>query len=525
LVKKLITLQPHSTWLAKFKTYAPAFTKAIKSYAGVHWDSETKFWYIPLDMLDEIQKEAEKAKVKLLALVDRPWTTDKAVTITEIESVSGYRPYEFQTREVSKLVYLDRCHITWEMGLGKTIAALLLLRQRMSSTVLVVCPAMAMGVWEDEAAEWSQLSAHRVSPTAKKRWKLDCGQINIVSYGLLDRVLEELQPPAMDDIIFDEIHYLANDNTVRTQAARKLLDQCWNKTRLIGLTGTLVSNDAQSMHNPLDILYPGRFGRKTHFAFRYMNSKMHEEGYGYEFFDAREDTAGELTKRLALTGSRLTKLAVSHLLPVFTGPVLARTEGSRLQACVELVSDAVKVGTKHVSIHAYKKKTIDALIGKLSKILPGDIRILKLTGDNTPQQRDKIRKTAKAEKRSILVSTISSTKVAIDLSFCELVVYAELTNNLEELLQSLGRYQRLAKTAAPTHCVFVVKERDKQAARMAKKIKAYGQLQGEDLASKNAGEALDELVAQGLTAEEALELFTLASASYTGSSWEEEENG
>ncbi len=518
---RLVILKTPQKWVAEVGFgFDKVLSDWMKQFPGCSWQREKKAWTFPVDLLTQLEEHARSLGyddfyhgVRLWDLLGEPPDDPECLDIPN--SDNGYTPYPFQADEVRRLLPIlvgqgKSIQITWEMGLGKTIIALLLARLAHTHTIMVICPANAVGTWEDEVAEWwPGKEAHRVVPTAKKRWLFKDGAINILSFGLCERADKELDWPTVNGYIIDEVHYLANDDRIRTQAVRRVLKgDPW----MMGLTGTMVSNGAASMHNPLDVLYPGRFGRINHFKFRHMLNEPGE--YGMRFYGVREDTVQELQDRLNLTGSRITKWDVRHLLPPFTGPVVRYLEGEpRSRVAAEIAVDALKQGETHISVQSFNK----AMVAEISARLAKHGRVFTLTGEHTATQRDKIRKAAEAADQAFLVSTMDATRESINLTFCSLVVYAQLTNNMTTLLQNIGRYQRLTVGGKPTHCIFLAERHDKIALSMAKKLKAYGMLIGKDFASGNTEEALAELQQKAkLTKEEARELLRAAALSFVG---------
>jgi superfamily II DNA or RNA helicase len=519
---RLVILPGPTPWLAKLNFWDPELKDWMKQFPGCEWQPKDKAWTFPIDLLSELKTKAHELGYKSFYHgVDMPTIPGTIDWRGFWRSKNGYWPHKFQAdaapQLINTLTALGSAHVTWEMGLGKTIAATLLMRTIGPKTTVVICPASAVGTWEDELEEWLPgVDYLAVRPTAKKRWQLIEGGVNIVSYGLLRRALKELPFEFMgiDAVIADEIHHTANPNTYQAQAVKELFEQAReNDAWTLGMTGTLVSDKVQTMHNPLDLLYPGRFGRKNHFCYRHMESTPND--YGLNFFGAREDTAAELQSRLALTGSRITKNEVMHLLPPLIGPVVRYADGGRVATAVELALDAMAQGETHVSIQAAHLKVVDEIKRRLEKA--GAAPVFVLTGATTPKDRDLLRKNASECDRAFVVSTIQATREAISLTFCGQAIYAELVDSLKDMLQNLGRYQRLTVGGTPTTITFVLENRqDKQALRMAKKIKAYGMVLKQDFGGGRMEEALAEVQAKsGLTKEEVLELAKLAGASFS----------
>lgn len=521
--RRIVILPGTREWEARvtFPIGDIALRRHIKQWPGTWWDKDgDKQWRVALDMLPKMREKAKAlGYVSFYEGIDwLPGINFKAGLPPEelltLKSTESYSLYNFQTTDIFQLFNLLKGHVVWEMGLGKAIlSAVLMLLDKDSLPALVVAPRQGISPVVNEMAKWApDIPVHEIKPTAKKRWLVKPDAVNVISFGLVERAVAELDWPKLGRLHVDEIHSWANDNTHQTQAGRALI-RLTDPDKLIGMTGTLLSNRVDSMLNPLDILYPGRFkdnGNPNHFYYRHMQSTPGD--HGSHFYGVREDTLGELQERLALTGVRRTKdePEVAAAIPKFTGPVPVETD-DRFRTTKELVLDAFAQGNTHVTAHAYRRASAHRILEEIQRRLPKGTQAEVLTGVDSTERRDRVREALVDADRAFLVTTISSMKLAIDLSPFQVAVYAELTNNLEEMLQSIGRYPRLSKKATPTHMFFVYEKGDTAVVHMANKIKVYNMVQGKDFTSAKAAAALEEMAqAHKLTSDDVAELMRLA---------------
>lgn len=103
-----------------------------------------------------------------------------------------------------------------EMGLGKTIQAIGVANALKAQRVLVVCPASLKINWQREIEAW-QTEALPVTILDKASGNVPTGFV-IVNYDILHQVHKSLNT-TWDLLIFDEAHYLKNEDTRRTQVA------------------------------------------------------------------------------------------------------------------------------------------------------------------------------------------------------------------------------------------------------------------------------------------------------------------
>lgn len=313
------------------------------------------------------------------------------------------------------------------------------------------------------------------------------GLVIVLSYGLLHTLQPLLDAGALDGVdavVCDEIHYLQNPKAQRTQALfglRERLPKAWR----LGLTGTVVTNHVDSMWCPLDWLFPARFGKIGSFQWRYMNpvpqhSKSGEfQGYAYKPkapVDGGLKTAAELAEaqqelraRLEFFSVRVTKKDVAHLLPPFS--VTRLDADNAIKDAASLVKDALDEGTTHVRVMCYLHETADALAALLAQQFP-DTPLEKVDGREDALHRDRRIEALKKRDTGILVATISSTQVAIDLVQFTTAIYAELSPKLVENIQSLGRGHRLSSTHPSSVIILTDAKGDRRARLMADKVDA-----------------------------------------------------
>lgn len=119
--------------------------------------------------------------------------------------------------------------------------------------VLIVCPKIVLGTWEDELLKWQGIPSVLITGgRPRKIWRSGLDSwIHVCTYDSLD-VLEDNE---YDGIIADEAHYLANDDTKRFAKALHVRQKAkW----VIALSGTPVSNMLPSLWSQYYWLDGGR---------------------------------------------------------------------------------------------------------------------------------------------------------------------------------------------------------------------------------------------------------------------------
>jgi len=434
--------------------------------------------------------------------------------------------------------------------------------------ILIVCPAMAREVWphgngpqykDNGFARWwpdrYKREIHRgreyvIEPYAIRhgkgdgpgylsRWVSLAGENRgseaetlgtgghgvVVSYGVLRNLLDALGdpsnpgsdavPPAFNPqiIILDEAHYISNPRSQWSKAAFTARER-WPNAKRLALTGTPLMNpsDLASLHTVLDWLWPDRFGTPGSFKFHYMNPEAvfdsKENFRGYKYKGLNEANKEELRVRLLGCAVRLTKRDVAHLLPPFN-PNLLPFDGDRFGNGCEKAVSLLREGHDHVRVACYLRQSAKDLAKALTKLV--DFPVHVIDGSQTPEQRAHTLATARSQEKSVTVATISSTSVAIDLTFQTASVYVELSNNITEVLQNLGRGHRASSQRG--HDVFILADEsgDDMANMLYRKATVLSDLLSAGTEEAALTETLSQLKEKGLSESEISDMLALIS--------------
>lgn len=176
---------------------------------------------------------------------------------------NGLKPYPFQISGVKWLVSHKQALLADQMGLGKTIQAIIgirvLFRKGELLRTLVVCPASMTNVWEREIKSWApELRPIRVQGNSSERgyiWKSHA-EIYIVSYETLRNDIATLSPNKFDLYVLDEAQKIKNPYTKTHSAVKRLAPKYrW------ALTGTPIENEVDDVIALFNVLKPRLFPR------------------------------------------------------------------------------------------------------------------------------------------------------------------------------------------------------------------------------------------------------------------------
>ena len=428
-----------------------ALPPELREMPGVH--RFAGLWYLPKDIVP--------------AQHEPPFFTPK-------EGQLNKKLYLYQANAVTAALAATRLLLNLGPGLGKTPTAIECLRllDEWLGSILIISPAIVRDTWLQEFRAWAPKLAPEVEIIETgKQAQATQARIIVTSYELAARVA----PRPWSAIIYDECHYLRNPDSNRAKEARIILKAaCPNALRLF-LTGTPIANEPADLHNQVDLLYPGLWGKVYEFRERYCRQKDNTHSVsGVEYFGLREDRADELKLRLSRIAATATDEEIKGLLPPIRFQVVrvkptkafdlrsyldnfdrrdlhnSRGRDAAVGACglakidhvVELVKDALESGSSHISVMTHLKSTAYALESALGGL---GVDIACVTGENTHKSRHREMAKLAARPKAIFVATMHSIGIGINelVSFPE-VVYAELDYRPDEVVQSMKRYHRVS---------------------------------------------------------------------------------
>jgi hypothetical protein len=174
-------------------------------------------------------------------------------------------PREYQLQAIDVLRTKGRLLLTDEVGLGKTLTALLGLVHDDALPAVVVPPTHLPPRWVTELQEAFPWLTHEVARSTKPSLRARTGQladVTIVSYSKLPGWAESLANQ-VQTVIFDEVQELRNgDETAKGAAAGMISD---NASYVLGLSATPIHNYGDEVWNLFNVMAPGQLGTKEEF--------------------------------------------------------------------------------------------------------------------------------------------------------------------------------------------------------------------------------------------------------------------
>lgn len=196
------------------------------------------------------------------------------------ELLTGARPHfdlvtparparEYQLVAADLALATGRLLLADDLGLGKSMSALLTLRDSEMLPALIVCPTHLPRQWERELAltlPW--LRAHIIrtgkpyNPARRREMHGHDPDVLIVNYHKLRGWVDHLDG-LVRTVIFDEAQELRRVDSEKYKAAARIADSALLR---MGLTATPVYNYGGEIHNVLAVLAPDALGTREEFA-------------------------------------------------------------------------------------------------------------------------------------------------------------------------------------------------------------------------------------------------------------------
>jgi len=209
--------------------------------------------FISVPAPPSVAAEPEKS---ITALAIREIERIDAEIIPEIPRFLADVLRKFQVQGVYYGISKKKTFIADEMGLGKTLEALASTEILSGYPCLVVCPASLKYNWEAEIKKWlphrtikilsGDSDIHLMMGTLKND-----ADIQIVNYDMLKAYCETLENWGFKTVIFDESHYLKNQDAKRTLFGTKISQKAEN---IFLLTGTAILNRPMELIPQLKII-------------------------------------------------------------------------------------------------------------------------------------------------------------------------------------------------------------------------------------------------------------------------------
>jgi SNF2 family DNA or RNA helicase len=206
-----------------------------------------------------------------------PLTNCDAASYTSCDSTM--KSYDFQTEGVKFIEQSNlRCLIADATGLGKTIQALIALRENREKAfpALILVKGGLIYQWSEEFRRWCDSLPMRVMPVTSRTNLIPGFHAYVMSMDLFTRLKkEELEKTGLlgvlgiKTIILDEVHNYKNPSSKRTINLITYI-QNLDIEHIIALSATPIKNKADEYFTILNLLDPGTFHSLDRFRKRWL---------------------------------------------------------------------------------------------------------------------------------------------------------------------------------------------------------------------------------------------------------------
>jgi SWI/SNF-related matrix-associated actin-dependent regulator 1 of chromatin subfamily A len=388
-----------------------------------------------------------------------------------------------------------------EMGLGKTIQAIGILNNIPWGRCLIVCPASLRLNWKHELFEWLVKDTCVIS-IPDKTLLYPFADVTIINYDKLLKFAPDLRKCHFDVIIYDESHYLKSPSAKRTKLCFGAKKVIWGDKRIF-LTGTPILNRPIELFPLLKEL--GIMPNWKLFVYRYCDAKektiwtrngkvttLDTSGSSHES-ELQEILRDKIMIR-RLKSEVLTELPAKIqqiiFLPENGGIADIKKERIEFAECLKNPNlplaimnlselrqinalrkvkfakeyiDNILEQTGKVVVFAWHKVVIEEIVNELAEYKP-----LKITGETSLPDRDKIVKEFQSGKSRVLVGNIKAAGVGLNLTAASNVVFIEMDWTPGNNTQAEDRIHRIGQNET-CHIHYLVYE-DTIDAFIAKKV-------------------------------------------------------
>lgn len=417
-----------------------------------------------------------KTIVKVFSKSDDDSKLSQDISILDPCLIESLMP--FQKEGVSFAISLKgRVLIADDMGLGKTIQAIAIARYYKEEwPVLVVTPSSVRYSWVEAFLNWLPfLKKNDIAVLNTGKDEISNNKVVITSYDILKRRAKELLLKKFQIVIMDESHFLKNNKSVRTAAAKPIMKAC---KRLILLTGTPALSRPIELYTQVSSINPKVFPNQHEFGLRYCNAK--KMPWGWDYSGATNMNELQLLLEETVMIRRLKSNVITQLPPKTRQMIILdphsiqirqkyfeslsskmckkelkalerrgillqyfrETSLSKLSAVCDYIKDLLEGGKKFVCF-AHHQVMLDAICDAVESTKSKYIRIDGTTKSEVRKQCCDIFQFN--DECKIAVLSITATNAGISLTSAHLVVFAELFWNPGILTQAEDRVHRIGQ--------------------------------------------------------------------------------
>lgn len=489
-------------WYIKLNfSYNPVIIKMIKYYPGYKWDKDEKAWSVPREVFElflchEFEKEGFEVKYT-------PLMNEAEVFNLQLLS-EGLKDH--QKLGVKNALEKGMHLFAYETGLGKTRTAIETAKIIGARRIIFITVAKGLDDIQEEFTKWwpecLQGSAIIEFPQVDKP---------VVLFGTWHET-KKLQLQSCDILIYDEIEYAKNPETVRGKFARDLRAKNFD-AYVLGLSASPTPEGANDFYHVFDLLCPGIFG--GYWAYANVYGEIESNNYGSRLAGINSIRDFELSQRLQywcqyqskfgqavpdihseqylVPSDNIEITGLTELSPKQIQEYLAKYQFDKVNRAMATIIDRLDNDShKHQIVLTWKKETAARIAATLEAEFEQPVFVI--TGDiPIPKRKALIKEIAKLPE-SIIVASMESIAESINgLVFISNIIVAELLYKARVYVQVFGRFCRLNSKHKHIYITFILLEKTIEvdiANRVAEKFAVTSSNIGVGTAETTIGEGL-----------------------------------
>ena len=421
--------------------------------------------------------------------------------------MSSLRPYQQAALDRWEAIQPKRLILAHATSAGKSLTAVRCAEVIGARRVLVVVPAMGRPTWIKEMQKWSAYAPHPIihgrARSGLSKAKVAArdaaygADVQVVSYTLL----KEIDNAPRDILVFDEVHALRDPLSKQSKIVRAYL-KAHPRTPALALSATPIPTEVKQLWNLLDTFWPRQFGAPAanggiSWAFQSAYCYREENEYGVRYSGSKSPAAlAELGARIAPFIHRVTDAEVAPYLPPLHAEPLYLDEPKEATALAVDWADMVGTDAGCRAVLVFNRETAHDIAAALGTPY-------LVSGEITPEARQKILDAASADPTSILVATSESVRESVSLSFAKRALVLQWRTSPASAIQLMGRFPRQdADISKPCYIQYAVLPGDESRAEvLTTRIQDINALMKADKKS----EKLTEIFAPRVLTEERLD--------------------
>ena len=253
-----IRLKSLFTGIARSSTAPFKFNNTFDNAADLHWF--TLRYPMDISTKDMLRLKREKKN-----FVDRNNNIESILSPTyipqNVKLNDGYEARDYQVKGKDVFLSVKRILIGDELGLGKTVTAIISLLEKDVLPAFVVVQAHLVKHWDQQIAKFTNLRTYCIE--GRKPYSLPISDVYIIKYTCLSGWVDVFSMLPTKTLIFDEIQELRRSESQKWEASKKLSDYSEN---VLGLSATPIYNYGEEIFNIMQIIKPDSLGTSYDFS-------------------------------------------------------------------------------------------------------------------------------------------------------------------------------------------------------------------------------------------------------------------